>query len=831
MKTPVIVAAFLLLGAGFTRVDTQTPATARPASASPRQAASAQASPAQGVIDRYCVTCHNQRAKIGGLALDVLDLAAAGREPRPGVAAAPAERGGVEIWEKVVRKVRTGMMPPSGAPRPDRAALDAFAASIETAIDGAATAAPNPGAPALHRLNRAEYGNAVRDLLDLPIDTAKLLPGDDSSGEGFDNMASTLSVSPALMQAYVTAAARISRLAIGDPTISAELVTYSPPRGMSQAGHREGMPLGTRGGLTVQHVFPLDAEYEFRIGRAGGGLFGLAPVGTTDPVEVTLNGERVRVLDGNARGPLRLKIPAGPQTIGVAVVRRSNPRGVDDLYSELAGTAGVTNLGINGPLNPTGPGDTPSRRRIFVCSPAGPARPVSELAGTRPTGIREGAVGRVPPSASPAAQAESRRSSPDVSASEVGCARRILSALATRAFRRPVAEKDAAIDTLMGFFESGHALRGFETGVQYALARILVDPQFIFRFERAPAGTKPGSVYRINDFELASRLSFFLWSSIPDDELLRVAASGRLDDPAVLEQQTRRMLADKRADALIDNLAGQWLMLRQLDDVSPGTKEFDGGLRYAFHRETELLFETIVREDRSILDLIDADYTFVDERLARHYGIPNVRGSRFRRVALDDSARRGLLGQGSFLTTTSAGNRTSPVKRGKWVLENLLGAPVPQPPPGVETNLTETTAGAAPTSVRQRLERHRANPNCASCHAVMDPVGFSLEPFDLIGKWRDADGGSPVNATGRLADGTTLDGPASLRKALLSRRDAVAATATEKLLTYALGRRVEYFDMPAVRAVVRDAARANYRFSSLIAGIVKSVPFGMKRME
>jgi len=784
MKTPVIVAAFLLLGAGFTRVDTQTPATARPASASPRQAASAQASAAQGVIDRYCVTCHNQRAKIGGLALDVLDLAAAGREPQPGAPAARTERGGVEIWEKVVRKVRTGMMPPSGAPRPDRAALDAFAASIETAIDGAAATAPNPGAPALHRLNRAEYGNAVRDLLDLPIDAAKLLPGDDSSGEGFDNMAGTLSVSPALMQAYVTAAARISRLAIGDPTISAEVVTYSPPRGMSQAGHREGMPLGTRGGLTVQHVFPLDAEYEFRIGRAGGGLFGLAPVGTTDPVEVTLNGERVRVLDGNARGPLRLKIPAGPQTIGVAVVRRSNPRGVDDLYSELAGTAGVTNLGINGPLNPTGPGDTPSRRRIFVCR-----------------------------------------------TEDSGCARKILSAVATRAYRRPVGEKDAAVDTLMGFFESGRALRGFETGVQYALARILVDPQFIFRFERAPAGTKPGSVYRINDFELASRLSFFLWSSIPDDELLRVAASGRLDDPAVLEQQTRRMLADKRADALIDNLAGQWLMLRQLDDVSPGTKEFDGGLRYAFHRETELLFETIVREDRSILDLIDADYTFVDERLARHYGIPNVRGSRFRRVTLDDSARRGLLGQGSFLTTTSAGNRTSPVKRGKWVLENLLGAPVPQPPPGVETNLTETTAGAAPTSVRQRLERHRANPTCASCHAVMDPVGFSLEPFDLIGKWRDADGGSPVNATGRLADGTTLDGPASLRKALLSRRDAVAATATEKLLTYALGRRVEYFDMPAVRAVVRDAARANYRFSSLIAGIVKSVPFGMKRME
>jgi hypothetical protein len=711
------------------------------------------------------------------------------------------------------------MMPPSNAPRPDRAALDSFAASIETMIDTAARTAPNPGAPALHRLNRAEYANAVRDLLELPIDATKLLPGDDSSGEGFDNMASTLSISPALMQAYVTAAARISRLAVGDPTITAELVTYSPPRGMSQAGHREGMPLGTRGGLTVTHVFPLDAEYEFRIGRAGGGLFGLAAVGTTDPVEVTLNGERVRVLDSNTRGPLRLKIPAGPQTIGVAVVRRSNPRGVDDLYSELANTAGVTNLGINGPLNPTGPGDTPSRRRILICSPAGPTRAASELAGTRPTGLREG-VGRVPPSTG-AATADPAES----------CARRILSSLATRAFRRPIAEKEATVDTLMGFFESGRALRGFETGIQYALARVLVDPRFIFRFEHVPAGVKPGAAYRISDVELASRLSFFLWSSAPDDELIKIAASGKLDDLSVLEQQTRRMLADKRADALIDNLAGQWLMLRQLDDVAPSTKEFDGGLRYSMHRETELLFETIVREDRSILDLINADYTFVDERLARHYGIANVRGSRFRRVTLDEGARRGLLGQGSFLTTTSAGNRTSPVKRGKWVLENLLGAPVPQPPPGVETNLTDTTAGAAPTSVRQRLERHRANPTCAACHAVMDPVGFSLEPFDLIGKWRDTDGGSPVNATGRLADGTVLDGPASLRKALLSRRDAVATTATEKLLTYALGRRVEYYDMPAVRAVVRDAARTDYRFSSLITGIVKSVPFGMRRME
>jgi cytochrome c551/c552 len=788
-------AVVLLLVAGLARVETQSAQTA--ARTLPASAPIPATSDAKAVIDRYCVTCHNQRTRTGGLALDAFDASAAGREP--------------QIGEKVVRKVRTGMMPPAGAPRPDRATLDGIAASIEAAIDRSADAAPNPGAPALHRLNRSEYGNAVRDLLDLPIDAAALLPGDDSS-EGFDNMAGTLSVSPALMQAYVTAAAKISRLAIGDPTTSAELVTYFPPRGMSQTGHREGLPLGTRGGLVVQHVFPLDAEYEFRVGRAGGGLFGLQPVGTGDAVEITLNGERARLLEQNTRGPVRLKIPAGPQTIGVAVVRRSNPRGVDDLYSELANTAGVTSLGINGPLNPTGPGDTPSRRKIFVC------RPEAAKLETAP--------------ASSAVPAGSRRSSPATDASESRCARRIIAALATRAFRRPVGERDAAVTTLMGFFDSGRTLRGFETGVQYALARVLVDPQFIFRFEHAPPGLKPGAVYRLSDLELASRLSFFLWSSIPDDELMRVAAAGQLNRPAVLEQQTRRLLADERARALIESLAGQWLMLRQLDDVSSGTKEFDGSLKYSFRRETELLFETIVREDHSILDLIDADYTFVDERLARHYGIPNIRGSRFRRVTPGNEARRGLLGHGSFLTTTSAGDRTSPVKRGKWVLENLLGAPVPQPPAGVETSLTETTEpGAAPSSVRQRLERHRASPTCATCHAVMDPIGFALEPFDVIGKWRDRDGGTPVNASGRLTDGTSLDGPASLRKALLARRDAVAATAAEKLLTYALGRRVEYFDMPAVRAIGREAARTDYRFSSLIVGVVKSAPFQMKRFE
>ena len=742
----------------------------------------AQTAP-QAVVDRYCATCHSARLKTGGLVLEGLAVTQAWQQ--------------AQVWEKVVRKVRTGMMPPANAPRPDRAALDGMATAVEATIDRAAAAAPNPGAPGLHRLNRTEYANAVRDLLELPIDAVSLLPGDDSS-EGFDNMASVLSVSPALMQAYVTAAAKISRLAVGDPTISTDLTTYQAPRGMSQTTQREGLPLGTRGGLLVTHVFPLDAEYEFRVGRAGGGFFGLPAVGTDDELEITIDGQRVQTIGRTPpRGGIRLKVPAGPHQVGVAVIRKSNPRGVDDLFAELASTAGVNSVGINGPINPTGPGDTPSRRRIFICRPP-----------------------------------ESRRSSPEITASEVGCARRILSSLATRAMRRPVSEKDPSIDMLLGFYESGHKLRGFEAGIQYALARILVDPQFIYRFERAPANLRAGAVYRISDLELASRLSFFLWSSSPDDELLGLAAKGRLSDATVLAQQTRRMLADPRAKALIDNLSGQWLQLRQLDDISVGTKEFDGNLRYSFKRETELLFETIVREDRSILDLVGANFTFVDERLARHYGIPNVRGSRFRRIELGDSPRRGLLGQGSFLTVTSAGNRTSPVKRGKWVLENLLGAPVPSPPPGVETNLEQSVAhGATPMSLRQRLEQHRANPSCAACHAVMDPIGFSLEPFDLIGKLRETDEGVPVNAAGKLVDGTALDGPASLRQALLTRSDAFVATAAEKLLTYALGRRVEYYDMPAVRAIAREAGGANNRFSALVTGIVRSTPFQRKRFE
>jgi mono/diheme cytochrome c family protein len=729
---------------------------------------------AQALVDQYCATCHNDRMRAGGLSLASLR-----------VADAPTNTA---VWEKAVRKVRTGMMPPAGAPRPDRATLDGLAAHVEDVIDRAAAATPNPGTRALHRLNRTEYSNAVRDLLDLPIDAAAMLPGDDSA-EGFDNMASVLSVSPALMQAYVSSAQRISRLAVGDPTTSSGITTYPAPRGLSQAEHREGQPYGTRGGLAVVHIFPLDAEYSFRVGRTGSG-FGLPAVGGDEQVEITLDGERLHLIGRDARGEARLKVPAGPHTVGVAVVRRANARGVDDLFSELAMSSGVSGVSITGPIAPTGPGDTPSRRKIFVCRPR-------------------------------------------AAAEELPCARTILTTIATRAWRRPVGESDPSIDTLLGFYRSGHELRGFEAGIQYALARLLVDPQFIYRFEKEPANVAVGGAYRVSDVELASRLSFFLWSSIPDEPLMLVAAAGRLRQPGVLEQQTTRMLADPRADSLVTNLAGQWLLVRDVENVAPDVRDFDGNLRYSFKRETELLFESILREDRSVLDLLRADYTHVDERLARHYGIPNVRGSRFRRVTLaGDDPRRGLLGHGSVLTATSVGNRTSPVKRGKWILENLLGAPVPSPPPGVEVNLEPSKSGeAVPSSLRQRMERHRANASCASCHAVMDPIGFSLEHFDLTGKWRDADGGVPVNASARLTDGTELSGPASLRRAIVDRPDAFVGTATEKLLAYALGRRVETFDMPTVRSVARGAANEDYRLSSIVLGIVKSAPFQMKKKE
>ncbi len=705
-------------------------------------------------------------------------------------------------WEKVVRKIRTGMMPPSGARRPERSVLDAFASELESRLDRAAPPTAGLDAPAMHRLNRTEYGNAVRDLLALDVDVSALLPSDASS-EGFDNLADALAVSPSLVQGYVSAAMKISRRAVGDRTATPSQTTYTVPAGLVQDRHIEGLPLGTRGGMLVTHTFPLDAEYEIAVtggGRGGGGA----------AIDVTLDGQKLAV--ANPRS-FRIKVPAGPHVLGAALVDRARGAGVDEQYSDFrinsAFTApgGVQTVVITGPYSATGPGDTPSRRRIFVCRPGGANLPASPPQG------RSG----------PAASRPARAASGEESA----CARQILTTLARRAYRR--APLDDEVETLMGFYQNARSEGDFEVGIQQAVARILVAPAFLFRVEEEPRGLRPGATYRLSSVDLASRLSFFLWSSIPDDELLDLAIKGRLREPAVLAQQVKRMLADPKADALTSNFAGQWLYLRDLSTVQTSAPNFDDNLRHSFRRETELLFSAIARQDRSILDLLNADYTFVDERLARHYGIPGIHGSYFRRVQLDpDSPRRGLLGQGSMLTVTSVATRTSPVSRGKWILETLLGAPPPSPPPGVEVNLEKDAAQVKATTLRERMEAHRTNPVCASCHRIMDPIGFALENFDLVGTWRDHEAGKPIDASGVLVDGTPVNGPVALREALLSRSDAFVTTATGRLLTYALGRPVEYFDMPTVRAIVRRAAQNDYRFSSLVLGIVDSAPFQMK---
>jgi hypothetical protein len=737
-----------------------------------RSAAGQTANDDAALVKQYCITCHNERTKSGGLVLDTeLTKIAADRER----------------WEKVVRKVKTGMMPPSGSPRPARDLLDAFAASMESRLDTVADPKASLDTPALHRLNRTEYTNAIRDLLDLEVDVTPLLPADGSS-EGFDNIAEALSVSPALIQGYVSAAMKISRLAVGDRTMVASQVVYPAPPALAQDRHIDGLPLGTRGGMVIRHTFPLDAEYEFSVGGAAAG-------------DVTIDGARVTVQ--NTRR-FRIPVTAGPHTIGVAVLDRQRGAGVDDAYSDFRAAnngfsvgGGVQNLSITGPYNAKGPGDTPSRRRIFSCTAtASRVAPRPEATG-----------------ADPAEQ----------------CARSILARLARHAYRGPVAARE--VDTLVSFYKQGRARGDFETGIQEALARLLVAPRFLYRVEEQPAGLAAGATYRISDTELASRLSFFLWSSIPDEQLLDLAAKGRLRDPAALQQQVKRMIADPKAGAFISNFAGQWLYLRELGNLQTEAPGFDDNLRQSFRRETELLFETIVREDRPLTELLDADYTYVDERLARHYGIPNVRGSHFRRVTIDASnPRRGLLGHGSMLTVTSIATRTSPVMRGKWILENLLGAPPPQPPPGVETNLNEGEPIAKTTTLRQRLERHRASPVCATCHNIMDPLGFALENYDLIGAWRETDGPLKIDSSGRLADGTALSGPVDLRKAVISRSESFVSTATEKLFVYALGRPVHYYDMPMVRTVVRRAGRDGHRFSSIVLGIVESDAF-QKRVK
>ena len=762
------------------------------------QAASPQTAP-QEIVDRYCVTCHNERTKAGGLVLAKLDLAAV--------------PDNAEIWEKVVRKLGTRAMPPQGARRPDEAEYLSLSTWLESELDRAAVGHPYAGRPLLHRLNRAEYANAIRDLLALDVDVTSLLPGDDSA-YGFDNISDVLGVSPSLQERYLAAARKLSALAVGDPSSAPIAETYRVRQDLSQNEHLEGLPFGTVGGMLVRHMFPLDGEYTFQVKLQHTNFGNLRGLDYSHDVETTVDDARIHVarVGGSAdlaamfekpqeagsaiesRLVVRVPVKAGPRDVGVAFIqnmpigdtRRLQPflRSSADTL-DWTGLPHIQSLTITGPFKPVGPGDTPSRRKIFVCRPA------------------------------------------SVSA-ELPCAQRIIAALARRAYRRPVA--DAELGPLVAFYQSGRRRGDFDKGIRMALEAILASPKFVFRVERDPADAVPGSNHRVSDLELAARLSFFLWSSIPDDELLRVASQGRLSQPAVLDAQARRMLADPKADALVRNFAGQWLQLRNVRSLQPNSDEFpdfDDNLRQAFVQETQLFFRSVMREDRSVLDLLTADYTFVNERLARHYGIPDVYGSQFRRVAVTDEARKGLLGQGSILALTSHAERTSPVVRGKWILENVLGTPPPPPPPDVPA-LKENESGRTPKTLRALMTAHRANPVCASCHKVMDPIGFALENFDAVGAWRTREAGVAIDASGELADGSHVDGVVTLRQALLKRPDVFVTTMTEKLLTYALGRGLDYRDKPTVRAIVRQAASHDHRFSNLVFGVIESTPFQMR---
>jgi cytochrome c5 len=766
----------------------------------------------RALVDKYCVTCHNARTKSAGLILDkdAVDLTRV------------ADRA--DVWEKVVRKLHGRMMPPQGSPRPDQATLDALAASLETSIDRVALTKPNPGRSPLHRLNRSEYAAAVRDVLALDIDATALLPADDEAN-GFDNIADVLRVSPTLLEQYLAAARTISALAVGDPAITPVGTVYRVPPDRAQADHIEGLPLGTRGGILVRHNFPLDATYEFNVVLLQN-IVGYVP-GLEWPhqLEISIDGQRVFVApvggeDDNKLSDtnlaqtketldkrLRTRVPvkAGPHAVGVTFIRKNSAASDEPLQpftrnldlQDMNGVPIINFMQITGPFAATGRGETPSRRRIFVCMPA----------------------------------AESNTGGPaaaKASSDERGCAKRVLATIARRAYRRPVTE--AEIGEILRFYDAGRARATFDRGIEDALAFVLASPRFLFRAEPDPPAVADGAIYPVSDLELASRLSFFLWSTVPDDELVSVAAQGKLKDPAVLDKQVRRMLADPKSKALIDNFAAQWLFLRNLQSFIPDSDEFpnwDDNLRQAMRQETSLFFESIMREDRSVLDLLTANFTFINERLARHYGIPNVYGSQFRRVTIADDNRRGLLGQGSVLAVTSYPNRTSPVLRGKYILENILGTPPPSPPANVPP-LKETGEGGKVLSLRALMEQHRANPACATCHRVMDPLGFSLENFDATGKWRTKDVAGVVDASGQLADGTPVDGPVALRKAILKHPEQFVRTMTEKMLTYGLGRGLEYYDMPVVRSIARDAAAQNYRFSSIVMGIVRSAPFQMK---
>ena len=773
----------------------------------------------RAVLDRYCVTCHNDRLRTGGLSVDAASVDAAD----------PSRHA--DVWERVIQKLRTGAMPPPGRPRPEAATYDAVASRLEADIDRAAASSPDPGRTStVHRLNRTEYRNAIRDLLALDLDVEPLLPGDETSDTGFDNNADVLSISTAQLERYLSAARTITRLATGLPPTGPGFETFDVPLLLLQDERQsEDMPLGSRGGVAVPYHFPVDGDYLVKIELRSNWQDYILGMGNAHLLDVRIDGELVERLTVGGGAPgrpapvtftiaergdpeweaylqsaderleVRVPVAAGPRTVSVSFVRNVwEPEGIlkprqagevlsnDEVYN---GNAAVSAVAIGGPYAVTGPGDTPSRQAIFTCRP-----------------------------------------STAVPADERACAAEIVSRLARRAYRRPVTPGD--VDILLGFFDSGREDGGsFDAGIQLALERMLVDPDFLLRIERDPAGAAAGAPYRLSDVEVASRLSFFLWGSIPDDPLLDAVEQGTLTEPAVLEAQVRRMLADPRARSLVDDFAVQWLHLRNLEDVTGDPvpfPDFDDNLVEAFRQETTLFLASTLREDRSVLDLLSADYTFVDERLARHYGIPGVYGSRFRRVALPDREQRGgLLGHGGLLALTSYPTRTSPVLRGKWLLDTILGAPPPSPPADVPA-LPERGEGGAAT-VRERLERHRQAPACATCHASIDPPGFALEQFDGLGVWRTADEfGNPIDATATMPDGRTVAGMAGLRALLLERPERFAGTVTEKLLSYALGRGLEHVDRPIVRAVVRDAAAEDYRWSALIAGIVKSPAFLMR---
>ena len=768
----------------------------------PGNAPASTDAPYRALVNTYCLSCHNNRTKAGSLELTSINTADLNDH--------------WETWEKVVRKLRAHQMPPPAARQPDEAARATALASLEASLDKLSATTPNPGrTDTFRRMTRTEYRNAIRDLLALDFDASAVLPND-SSSYGFDNV-TVGNLSPTLLESYVSAAEKISRLAVGGPSLSPGGATVRLRPDLTQEKHVEGLPIGTRGGTLVPHTFPLDGEYEITIRLARDRNENIE--GLTEPhqLDLLLDGERLKLftvepapikedelakyqpshdtLDGHLK--IRVPVTAGPHTLGVTFAKkpsllletaRQPYEAHFNYYRHPRITPAVYEISIVGPYNAVGAGDTPSRHRVFTCRPA-------------------------------------RKQDED------SCAKRILSALTRRAYRRPVTDED--LKRPLELYRTAKTSDGFEAGIEMGLAAVLSSPEFLFRIERDPASAASGTPYQLSDLELASRLSFFLWSSIPDDELLDVAAKGDLDKPAVLEREVRRMLADPRSRNLVTNFASQWLHLRNLDSITPDMRifpDFDDNLRQAFREETELLVDSVIRENRSVLDLLRANYTFLNERLAKHYGIPNIYGSRFRRVSFDqDTTRGGLLRQGSILMVTSYPTRTSPVIRGKWILDNLLGVPPPPPPPNVPALEKTQVAGKRVVTIRERLAEHRANAACAGCHRLMDPIGFALENYDAVGRWRTVDANTPIDASATLFDGSSINGVAGLQAAILKNPDLFVSTLAEKLLTFATGRGVAYYDAPAVRKIVREAGADDFRFSSLVMGIVNSTPFRMRK--